>query len=64
MPQESALPEVRAGFVLQGTTLRAWCLKNSVDPGYAHIVLSGKSNGPNAQELRARIVQASVGAAA
>ncbi len=52
------LPTVRAGFVLQGITLRGWCISNGVDPGYAHKVLAGKTNGPRANELRLRIIAA------
>lgn len=64
MAQVSLLPQIRAGFVLRGTTLRAWCLKNSVDPGYAHKVLSGKTAGAKALALRSRIERASQGKAA
>ena len=54
-------PHVRAGFVLLGTTLRAWCVANDIDPGYAHKVLAGKTRGPKALMLRARLFEASQG---
>jgi len=64
MVQIGLLPQVRAGFVLKGTTLRQWCLINGVDPGYAHKVVAGKTNGPKARALRAKIIAASEGRAA
>lgn len=62
--QISLLPQVRAGFILRGTTFRVWCSANGIDPGYAHKVVAGKTNGPKARELRNRIVAASVADAA
>jgi hypothetical protein len=59
--QIGLLPQVRAGFILQGTTFTAWCRSNGIDPGYAHHVVSGKTNGPSAQALRSRLVEASLG---
>ena len=55
---ESELPRVRAGFILQGSTLKAWCREERVDYGYAHKVVDGKTDGPKAQALRARILAA------
>jgi hypothetical protein len=52
------LATARAGFILQGTTLRGWCRRNGVDPGYAHRVLAGKLDGPAAKNLRLRITSA------
>lgn len=53
------LADIRAGFVRQGTSLRGWCRSNGVDPGYAHKVVAGRTNGPAAQALRERITIAS-----
>lgn len=53
------LMEVRAGFIRQGTSLRKWCRINGVDPGYAHKVVAGRTNGPAALALRERITIAS-----
>lgn len=55
----SSLAQVRAGFILKGTTFKAWCRADGVDPGYAHKVVAGKLNGPNAEVLRKRIIAAS-----
>jgi hypothetical protein len=49
------LARARAGFIMQGTTLRGWCQANGVDPGYAHKALSGVNCGPAAIVLRERI---------
>lgn len=55
----SQLAAIRSGFILQGTTFKAWCRSAGIDPGYAHHVAAGRTNGPNAQKLRDRIVRAS-----
>lgn len=64
LAQVSILPQVRAGFVLRGTTLRSWCINNKIDPGYAHKVLAGKTCGPRALALRTELLRASQGEAA
>jgi hypothetical protein len=60
-PHENLLSAVRTGFILKQTTFKAWCRENGIDPGYAHHVIAGKTNGPKAQQLRKRIVGASSG---
>lgn len=50
---------VRAGFIIQGTTFKAWCRDHGIDPSYAHAVVAGRTNGRNALALRARILAAS-----
>lgn len=57
----TAVTAIRAGFVRQGTTFRAWCIHSGVDPGYAYKVAAGKHNGPAAQKLRSRITAAAEG---
>lgn len=52
------LAAIRAGFILQGTTFKAWCRGEGVDPGYAHHVVTGQQAGPKAQALKTRILQA------
>ena len=61
---DSELARVRAGFILQGSTLKAWCRGERVDYAYAHKVVDGKTNGPKAKALRQRIVAAATGLAA
>lgn len=53
------LAAVRAGFIIQGTTFKAWCRRVGVDPSYARAVVTGATNGRKAQALRTRILQAS-----
>lgn len=53
------LARVRAAFILQGTTLKAWCRQAGVDASYAHKVLAGQNAGPKAKALKTRIVKAS-----
>ena len=49
---------VRTGFILQGTTFKGWCRSHGIDPGYAYRVITGLTNGPKAQKLRAEIIAA------
>jgi hypothetical protein len=60
---EALVRRVRAGFTEQGDSLRAWCLRNSVTPSYAHRALAGLKNGPAAKELRRIILRESAAAA-
>lgn len=55
---------VKAGFILRGTTLGAWCRANGVWPSYAYMVLKGSTNGPTAQALRQQLLTASSAEAA
>lgn len=64
MSQPDFHARVKAGFVLAGTTLNSWCHKNGVSPSYAHAVLTGATNGPAAQALRQRLLNASLPQAA
>lgn len=49
---------VRAGFVLNGTTLGRWCRDNQIHDQHARLALLGGWNGPKGQAVRARIVAA------
>jgi len=61
--ESSNVAVVKAGFILKGTSLCAWCRSNGVDTGYASKALTGKQSGPKAQQLKARLIQASQAAA-
>lgn len=50
---------VRAAFVLQGTSMKAWCTKNKIHPSNVRNALIGSWNGPAGQAMRQRVVQAS-----
>ena len=49
---------VLAGFVLKGSTLRAYCRRHSDDHCYARQVLLGDRDGPAAREFRQRLARA------
>lgn len=50
--------KVLAGFIIKGTTLRAYCHDQSDNHAYARQVLLGERNGPSAQEFRQRLAAA------
>lgn len=56
-PPVSDLTRVKAGFLLRGTTFKAWCREAGIWPSYAHLVMTGGTNGPKAKALRARILE-------
>lgn len=58
-PSQQLAREVRAAFVLQGTTLKAWCVKNNLHFSNARNCLVGSWDGPAARKLRARILKES-----
>lgn len=58
-PGTDLLRQVMAGFVRRGTTLTQWCRANGESRVHARVALLGQRNGPKAQALRARLVQAS-----
>lgn len=59
MPEPSVqlAREVRAAFVLKGTTLKAWCRQNNMHFSNARTCLTGAWDGPAARRLRARILK-------
>ena len=50
--------KVRAAFILQGTTLNAWCLSNGIMRQNAQQALTGSWNGPKGRELREKMLKA------
>ncbi len=52
---------VRAGFVLQGTTMNIFCIRNGIDRRNAHKALVGKWSGVKGRELRNRLIDAARG---
>jgi hypothetical protein len=56
---DSLCRKVRAAFILQGTTLAAYCRRNSIAPRGAYAALSGTWKGPKADLLRQHLVGAS-----
>lgn len=47
---------VRAGFILKGTSLAAWCRENGVKHQNAHKAIIGTWTGPKAKSLLTRIM--------
>jgi cell division inhibitor SulA len=56
---ENLYHKVRSGFVGQGSSLNSWCIANGVALSNARRALLGTWNGPKAQALVARNVEAS-----
>lgn len=52
------LSQVRAGFVLQGTSLQAWCREQGLLRQNVRKCLLGEWNGPKAKQLRKKIIEA------
>ena len=52
---------VRAGFVMQGTTMNIFCLSNGIDRRNAHKALVGKWNGIKGRKLRNWLIDAARG---
>ena len=50
---------VKAGFMLRGTSLTAWCQANKVNPTNARAALIGSWRGPKAKSLCDRLRRAS-----
>jgi len=57
-PSKELLAQVRAAFVVRGTSMSAWCRENGVARQNARLSLLGGWDGPKGKALRARIVEA------
>ena len=51
------LTQIRAGFVLKGTTLSAWCRTNGKHPQAVRSALYGAWDGPGARALRKKVMK-------
>jgi len=49
---------VRAGFMMQGTSLKQWCEANAIDRGTATYALKSASRDPAPAQLRKRLIEA------
>lgn len=58
-PGLDLLRRVRAAFIINDTTLKAWCRENGVHPSNARNAVIGSWNGPAGKAMRARIIRAS-----
>lgn len=59
LPGQELYNRVRAGFILQNTTLGEWCRKNGVLQTNAKACLHGTWGGTKGQELRERLIKIS-----
>lgn len=50
--------QVRAGFVLQGTTYTQWCREQGVDPSLVRQAIYGLWNGPKGRACRTKVLRA------
>ena len=57
-PSLELYQRIRAGLIVQGTTLKAWCRANGYDIVNARAAVIGTWNGPKGQALRARLCKA------
>lgn len=58
-PGQALLREVKAGFILQGTSVTRWAKDNGMHPSNVRNVLLGTWDGPKGRELRNRVIKAS-----
>jgi gp16 family phage-associated protein len=56
MTKDNTLNEVRAGLILQGTTLKEYCRRTGLNHGNVYKALQGQWNGPKGQALRDRLM--------
>jgi hypothetical protein len=54
-PSRDLLRKVKAHFILEGTTLTAWCRDNGINMPNAREALMGTWDGPAGRRLRERL---------
>jgi hypothetical protein len=57
-PGPELLKAIRAGFVMRGTTLHAWCKKHDIHRANATNALLGGWRGPKGRAIGERIAKA------
>ena len=58
-PGLDLLRQVRVAFIMQGTTMKAWCRENNTHLSNVRNALIGSWNGPRGQAMRSRVIKAS-----
>lgn len=53
------LSQVKAAFILKGTSFNTWCNENDIDHGSATKAMLGTWSGVKGKALRSRIIEAS-----
>lgn len=57
-PGPELMNQVRAGFLLQNTTLAEWCREHGINASAARQAVYGTWNGAKGQAMRARVLKA------
>lgn len=52
------MQEVRAGFILQGTSYTAWCRQQGIDPSLVRQAIYSTWAGPKGLQWRAKVLRA------
>lgn len=52
------MQEVRASFILAGTTYTAWCREQGIDPSLVRQAIFGTWAGPKGRAVRAKVLGA------
>lgn len=60
---EISINEVKASFVLRGTTLRAWAKSRGLDHSHITKAVTGRRRGPKARQLLEQVLQSVRGGA-
>lgn len=55
-PSKDLYNKVKAGFIIKGTTLGAWCRESGVKQSNVMSCLVGSWDGPKAKVLRAKLI--------
>ncbi|HAS3799053.1 TPA: hypothetical protein I6300_003156, partial [Vibrio cholerae] len=58
-PGKELYNKVKAGFIIKGTTLGAWCRQSGVKQQNVMSCLIGSWDGPKAKLLRAKVIHES-----
>jgi len=59
LPGQELYNHVRAGFILQNTSLGEWCRMHGITQTNAKACLHGTWSGPKGQNLRTRLIEES-----
>jgi hypothetical protein len=53
---EIIMNEIKAAFVLRGTTLRRWARSHHIDPSHVQKAVTGKRRGPVARKILEQVL--------
>ncbi|MBS0499367.1 MAG: hypothetical protein JSR74_03460, partial [Proteobacteria bacterium] len=52
------MQQLRAAFILEGTTYTAWCRAQGIDPSLVRQAVYGTWGGPKGRAVRAQVIRA------